>query len=172
MGSLCKAIQLLMGFLKAHFLVLHFSYNILMTFLLMLSVILLSMLMILLHYKYYHTSDVWLLNLNSVLADFSDRKTRLVLFNQFNNSGAIDVKMDGSLLDEKSSFKMLGLCNTLPAECSPLNCDLSGLSLELIDTFLLWAHSKFFHISFLSFSSFCNSMSCSGCSAMHGVKLN
>ena len=47
MESLHKNIQLMLEFLKAPFLVLHFSYYTLMTFL-MLSVILLSMLMILL----------------------------------------------------------------------------------------------------------------------------
>ena len=45
-GSLHKNIQLILEFLKASFLVLHFSYYTLMTFLMMLSVILLSMLMI------------------------------------------------------------------------------------------------------------------------------
>ena len=34
---------------------------------------------------------------------------KLVSFDQFNNTGAIDVKMDGSVLEEKSSFKMRGL---------------------------------------------------------------
>ena len=48
MESLHKNIQLMREFLKAPFLVLHFSYYTLMTFLMMLSVILLSMLMILL----------------------------------------------------------------------------------------------------------------------------
>ena len=48
MESLHKNIQLMLEFLKAPFLVLHFSCYILMTFLMMLSVILLSMLMILL----------------------------------------------------------------------------------------------------------------------------
>ena len=43
-----KNIQLMLEFLKAPFLVLHFSYYTLMTFLMMLSVILLSMVMILL----------------------------------------------------------------------------------------------------------------------------
>ena len=33
----------------------------------------------------------------------------MVLFDSSNNSGAIDVKMDGSVLEEKSLFKMLGL---------------------------------------------------------------
>ena len=31
------------------------------------------------------------------------------MFDQSNNNGSIDVKMDGSILEEKSSFKMLGL---------------------------------------------------------------
>ena len=48
MESLHKNIQLMLEFLKAPFLVLHFSYSTLMTFLMILSVILLSMLMILL----------------------------------------------------------------------------------------------------------------------------
>ena len=48
MGSLYENIQLMLKFLKAPYLVLHFSYCILMTFLMMLSVILLSVLMILL----------------------------------------------------------------------------------------------------------------------------
>ena len=48
MESLHKNIQLMLEFLKGPFLVLHFSYYTLMTFLMMLSVILLSMLMILL----------------------------------------------------------------------------------------------------------------------------
>ena len=43
------------------------------------------------------------------LVDFNARKTQLVLFDQSNNTGSIDVKMNGSVLDENSSFKMLGL---------------------------------------------------------------
>ena len=42
------------------------------------------------------------------LVDFSGGKT-LVSFDWSNNNGSIDVKMDGSILEEKSSFKMLGL---------------------------------------------------------------
>ena len=48
MGSLHKNIQVMLEFLKAPFLVPHFSYYTLMTFLIMLSVMLLSMLMTLL----------------------------------------------------------------------------------------------------------------------------
>ena len=40
---------------------------------------------------------------------FNGGKTQLVLLDQSNKSGAIDKKMDGSILEEKRSFKMLGL---------------------------------------------------------------
>ena len=42
------------------------------------------------------------------LVDFNARKTQLVSFDR-SNIGSIDVKMDGSVLEEKLSFKMLGL---------------------------------------------------------------
>ena len=42
------------------------------------------------------------------LLDFSAGKTQLVSFDCSKSTGAIDVKMDGSVLAEKSSFKMLG----------------------------------------------------------------
>ena len=35
------------------------------------------------------------------LVDFSVGKTQLVLFGWSNNNGSIDVKMDGSVLEEK-----------------------------------------------------------------------
>ena len=81
--------------------------------------------MILLYSKCDQTSDLWQqLELASELefdlrdtvdwgrkwfVDFNAGKTRLVSFDQSNNTGAIDVKMDGSVIEEKSSFKMLGL---------------------------------------------------------------
>ena len=43
------------------------------------------------------------------LVDFNAGKTQLVSFDRSNNSGSIDVKMGGSILEEKSSVKMLGL---------------------------------------------------------------
>ena len=43
------------------------------------------------------------------LVDFNAGKTQLVSFDRSNNNGSIDVKMDGSVLEEKSSLKMLGL---------------------------------------------------------------
>ena len=43
------------------------------------------------------------------LVDFNAGKTQLVSFDQSNNTGSIDVKMIGSVLEKKSFFKMLGL---------------------------------------------------------------
>ena len=43
------------------------------------------------------------------LVDFNAGKTLLVSFDRSNNTAAIDVKMDGSVLEEKTSFKMLVL---------------------------------------------------------------
>ena len=43
-----------------------------------------------------------------MLVDFNAGKTELVL-SDHSNTGAIDVKMDESVFEEKSSFKMLGL---------------------------------------------------------------
>ena len=40
---------------------------------------------------------------------FNAGKTQLVSFDWCSNSGCIDVKMDGSVLQKKSSFKILGL---------------------------------------------------------------
>ena len=43
------------------------------------------------------------------LVDFNAGKTQLVSFDRSKNTGAIDVKMDRSVLEEKTSFEMLGL---------------------------------------------------------------
>ena len=91
----------------------------------MLSVILLSILMILLstlsliRYLICGNNQNWLMNLNLIyetlvwdrkwLVDFNAGKTQLLLFDLSHDNGAIDAKMDGSVLGEKSSFKMLGL---------------------------------------------------------------
>ena len=95
-----------------------------MTFLMMLSVILLFMLMILLSTLKCDQASWQQLDLASDLesdlqdtvdwgkkwlVDFNAGKTHLVSFDQSNNTGAIDVKMGGSVLEERSSFKMLGL---------------------------------------------------------------
>ena len=43
------------------------------------------------------------------LVDFNAEKTQLVSFGRSNHTGAIDVKVNGSVLEEKLSFKMLRL---------------------------------------------------------------
>ena len=43
------------------------------------------------------------------LIDFNAGKTQLVLFDRSNNTGSIDVKMNGSVFEEESSFEMLAL---------------------------------------------------------------
>ena len=114
----------MLEFLKAPFLVLHFSYYTLMTFLMMLSVILLSMLMILLsilsviRHLICGNNLNWLLNLNLIYETLwtgarSDLLIsvleKLVSFDQSNSTGSIDVKMNGSVHEERSSFKILWL---------------------------------------------------------------
>ena len=42
------------------------------------------------------------------LVDFNDGETQLVSFDRSNKAGAIDVKMNGSFLEEKSSFRCWG----------------------------------------------------------------
>ena len=44
-----------------------------------------------------------------LLADFNAGRTQLVSFYHSNNTGTIDVKMDESVLEEKSTFIILGL---------------------------------------------------------------
>ena len=76
-----------------------------------------------LYSKCDQASDLWNLELASELesdlpdtvdwgkkwlVDFNAGKSQLVLFDQSKNTGAIDVKMDGPVLKEKSSFKLLG----------------------------------------------------------------
>ena len=53
----------------------------------------------------------WLLNLNLTYETLciGARSGLLISFDRSNNTGCIDVKMDGSVLEKKSSFKMLGL---------------------------------------------------------------
>ena len=77
-----------------------------------------------LYSKCDQASDLWLLELASELesdlqhtvdwnrmwlVDFKAGKTKLILFDRSVNTGAIDVKTDGSVHEEKSSFKRLGL---------------------------------------------------------------
>ena len=125
MKSLHKNIQLMLEFLKVPLLVLLFSCYTSMTSLMVLSVMVLSMLMILLsilsviRHLICGSNLNWFLNLNLIyktldwskkwLVVFSAGKTQLVLFGWSNDNGSIELKMDGSVLEEKSSFKMQGL---------------------------------------------------------------
>ena len=43
------------------------------------------------------------------LVNFNAEKTELISFGWSNNTGAIDMKVDGSVFQEKVSFTMLGL---------------------------------------------------------------
>ena len=54
--------------------------------------------------------------------DFNAGKTQLVLFDQSNNTGAIDVKTNGFFLEEKSSFKMLWLTVISELDLFSQNC--------------------------------------------------
>ena len=54
-------------------------------------------------------SDGWLAGAGSGLLISILKKTELTSSDWSNNAGAIDVKMEWSVLEEKSSFKMLGL---------------------------------------------------------------
>ena len=110
-------------FLKAPFLVLHFSGYIINDLPDNVTVILLSMLMILLSIlsviwsvaRTWIGPWTWIDQPDTVdwgkkwLVDFNAGKNQLVSFDWSNNNGSIDVKMDGSVHKEKSSFKMLGL---------------------------------------------------------------
>ena len=120
MGRLHKNIQLMLELLKAPFLVLHFSYYALMTFLMMLSVILLSDNNTL-YFKCDQVSDLWqqLELASEIESDLQtlwtgSRSGLLIsvlgkLLDRSNNTGSIDVKVDGSVLEEISSFQMLDL---------------------------------------------------------------
>ena len=57
------------------------------------------------------------------LIDFNAGKTQLVSLDRSNNTGNIDVKMDGSILEENSSFKMMGLTFSSKFDWGPyINC--------------------------------------------------
>ena len=58
------------------------------------------------------------------LVDFNAGKSQLVSFNWSYNTGAIDVKMDGSVPEKKSCLKMLGL-----SFCSKLDWGSSIISI-------------------------------------------
>ena len=80
------------------------------------------------------------------LVDYNAGETQLVSFDRSNNNGSIDVKMNGSIPEEKSSFKMLGLtfsskldwssyfisiAKTASKKIGALICSMKFLSLEV-----------------------------------------
>ena len=113
MESLHKNNQLKLKFLKAPFLVLRFFHYTLMTFLIMGSVILLTMLMILLctlsmiRHMICGNNQRWLLNLNLIYERLwtgagsgllISMLEKVNLFDRYNNTDAINMKMRGLFL--------------------------------------------------------------------------
>ena len=70
------------------------------------------------------------------LVDFNAGKTQLVLFDWSNNTGAIDVKMDGSAIGEKSSFKMLGLTFSSKLDWGPYMISIAKTASKKIVTLI------------------------------------
>ena len=52
---------------------------------------------------------------------FNTGKTQLVLFDCSNNCSTIDVEVGGSVLEEKTAFKMLGISFTSELDCGFLS---------------------------------------------------
>ena len=71
------------------------------------------------------------------LDDFNAEKTQLVLFEQSNNIGAINVKMDESVLEEKSPFKMLGLTFSSKMEWGSYIISITKTASKTIETLSL-----------------------------------
>ena len=71
---------------------------------------------------------------------FNTGKTQLVLFDQSNNTGAIDVKMDWPFLEEKSSSEMLGLyfSSKLDCRCYVVSIAKTASKEKLETWFTLW----------------------------------
>ena len=124
MEGLDKNIQLMWEFLKAPFLVLHFSYINDLPYDVIYTIAIYADDTIL-YSQCDRASDLWQQHelaseLESdlrgtvdwgkkCLIDLNAGKTQLVLFDRSNNDRSIDVKMGESVLEEKLSFKMLGL---------------------------------------------------------------
>ena len=124
-GNLHKNIQLMLDFFKDTSLALQFYYYTLMTFLMMFSVILLSMLTILSTINLIgrlicdnNYTGFWTWMWSSRHCGLGQwtvwwfqccKKTKLLSFRRSNNTGSVDVKIKGSLPEEKLYFKILGL---------------------------------------------------------------
>ena len=69
------------------------------------------------------------------LVDFNAAKTHLVLFDWSNNNGSIDVKMDGSVHEEKSSLKMLELTFSSKLDQGSYNISIAKIASKKIGAF-------------------------------------
>ena len=82
------------------------------------------------------------------LVDFNAGKTQMVSFDWSNSTGAADVKIDGSVLEEKSSFKMLKLTFSYK-----LDWGSDIISIAKTASKKIGIHSmKFFHLRLLCIS--------------------
>ena len=70
------------------------------------------------------------------LVDINARKTQLVSFDRFNNTGSIYVKKDGSVLEEKSYFKMLGLIFSSKLDWGPYVISVAKTTSKKIGTLI------------------------------------
>ena len=78
------------------------------------------------------------------LVDFDEEKHNIDSFHQSNNSGAIDVKMDWSVLKKKSSFNILGVSFS-----SKLN--IGSYIVSIVKTAFKKSGALVFSLKFLSF---------------------
>ena len=69
------------------------------------------------------------------LVYFNAGKTQLVLFDRSNSNGSIDVKMDGSVLEEKSSLNIFksSTIRSCMKYCDQVCADALSCYLELLD---------------------------------------
>ena len=75
------------------------------------------------------------------LVDLQPGKTQLVSFYWSNNTGVIDLKMEGSIIEEKSCFKMLGLTFSSKLDWSSyiISIAIKSPPTKLEPWFILWS---------------------------------
>ena len=66
------------------------------------------------------------------VVDFNSGKTQPVLFDHAKNKGAVDIKMDGSDIDKKSPFKMLGLTFSSKLDWGSYNISIAKIAFKKI----------------------------------------
>ena len=82
------------------------------------------------------------------LVDFNAGKTQLISFDRSNNTGSIDVKIDGSVLEEKSSYKMLGLTSSSKLDWGSYIISSAKTASKKIGAFI---YVSFIYLLFISF---------------------